>query len=209
MTFSPMNDFTFRTTLIEIGRIAYQRGLLTANDGNLSVRLPDGNLLITPSGLCKGRLEPEDLLVITPEGEVVEAAPGRKPTSEQPMHLEVYRLRPDVNAVLHAHPPYAVALTVAGFDLRDDFLPETRMTLGSIPTTDFALPSSPQNAAAIRTLLPHHDALMLRQHGSLTVGRTLEEALINLERLEHTAHVQYLAQTLGRIVPLPEDLIPD
>ncbi len=194
----------FRTAIIETGRIAYQRGLLTANDGNISVRLPDGNILITPSGLCKGRMQPEDLLVITPEGEVVEAAPGRKPTSEQPMHLEVYRLRPDVNAVLHAHPPYAVALTVAGFDLRNDFLPETRMTLGSIPTTDFALPSSPQNAAVIRELIPHHDALMLRQHGSLTVGRTLEEALINLERLEHTARVQYLAQTLGRIVPLPE-----
>ncbi len=192
-----------RTSLIEIGRIAYQRGLLTANDGNISVRLPDGNILITPSGLCKGRLAPEDLLVITPEGEVVQAAPGRRPTSEQPMHLEVYRLRPDVHAVLHAHPPYAVALTVAGFNLRDDFLPEVRMTLGSIPTTDFALPSSPQNAAAIRALIPHHDALMLRQHGSLTVGRTLEEALINLERLEHTARVQYLAQTLGRIVPLP------
>ncbi len=194
---------SYRTSLIEIGRIAYQRGLLTANDGNISVRLPDGNILITPSGLCKGRLTPEDLLVITPQGEVVQAAPGRRPTSEQPMHLEVYRLRPDVRAVLHAHPPYAVALTVAGFDLRDDFLPEVRMTLGSIPTTDFALPASPQNAAAIRALIPHHDALMLRQHGSLTVGRTLEEALINLERLEHTARVQYLAQTLGRIVPLP------
>jgi len=192
-----------RSTLIEIGRIAYQRGLLTANDGNISMRLPNGNILITPSGLCKGRMTPEDLLVITPQGEVVQSAPGRSPTSEQPMHLEVYRLRPDVHAVLHAHPPYAVALTVAGFDLRDDFLPEVRMTLGRIPTTDFALPSSPQNAAAIRALIPHHDALMLRQHGSLTVGRTLEEAFINLERLEHTARVQYLAQTLGRIVPLP------
>ena len=194
----------YAASIIETGRIAYRRGLLTANDGNISVRLPDGNILITPSGLCKGRLQPEDLLVITPEGEVVEAAPGRKPTSEQPMHLEVYRLRPDVNAVLHAHPPYAVALTVAGFALRNDFLPETRMALGDIPTTAFALPSSPQNAAVIRELIPGHDALMLRQHGSLTVGRTLEEALINLERLEHTARVQYLAQTLGRIVPLPE-----
>ncbi len=199
----PMSHTPYHTAIVEIGRIAYERGLLTANDGNISVRLPDGNILITPSGLCKGRLTPGDLLVISPEGEVIQAAAGRKPTSEQPMHLEVYRRRPDVNAVLHAHPPYAVALTVAGYDLRDDFLPETRMTLGSIPTTDFALPSSPQNAAAIRALIPGHDALMLRQHGSLTVGRTLEEAFINLERLEHTARVQYLAQTLGKITPLP------
>ncbi len=198
-----MNDTPYRTEIIEIGRIAYQRGLLTANDGNISIRLPDGNILITPSGLCKGRLTPQDLLILSPEGEVLHAAAGIKPTSEQPMHLEVYRQRPDVQAVLHAHPPYAVALTVAGFDLRDDFLPETRMTLGSIPTTDFALPSSPQNAAAIRTLIADHDAIMLRQHGSLTVGRTLEEAFINLERLEHTARVQYLAQTLGHITPLP------
>lgn len=198
-----------RDEIVRIGAIAYARGLLTSNDGNLSIRLPDGNILITPAGLCKGRLTPEDLLIVSPEGTIIEAAPntGLRPTSEQPMHLAALRLRPEMHAVLHAHPPYAVALTVAGYPIRDDLLPEVRMALGRVPTTEIALPSSPENAAAIRAHLGQNNALMLAQHGSLTLGKTLEEALIHLERLEHAAKVQYLAQTLGRVLPLPAEFL--
>lgn len=210
LRFTPeTSEADLRLAIVEVGRIAYDRKLLTANDGNISVRLSDGNILITPAGLCKGRLAPEDLLVVSPNGELIHpaASPHLKPTSEQPMHLECLSQRPDIRAVLHAHPPYAVALSVAGFDLRDDFLPELRMTLGHIPTTHFALPSSSENAIAIRQLIPHHNALLLRQHGSLTVGQDLEEALTHLERLEHVAQVQYLAQTLGHITPLPDTML--
>ncbi|MCY7320871.1 MAG: class II aldolase/adducin family protein [Phormidesmis sp. CAN_BIN36] len=198
-----------RQAIVEVGQIAYQRGLLTANDGNISVRLPNGNILITPAGLCKGRLAPEDLLIVSPDGHLLYPAanPHLKPTSEQPMHLESLRQRPDIRAVLHAHPPYAVALSVAGYDLRDDFLPEVCMTLRHIPTTQFALPSSPENAVAISQIICHHNALLLRQHGSLTVGQDLEEALTHLERLEHVAKVQYMAQTLGQITSLPEAIL--
>lgn len=218
LKFKPMNPLRFtsdtseanlREAIVEVGQIAYQHGLLCANDGNISVRLPDGNILITPAGLCKGRLAPDDLLVVSPEGMLIRPAAKEhlKPTSEQSMHLECMSQRPDIRAVLHAHPPYAVALSVAGYDLRDDFLPEVCMTLGKIPTTNFALPSSPENAVAIHKLIKHHNALLLRQHGSLTVGQDLEEALIHLERLEYVAKVQYLAQTLGHITPLPEAVL--
>lgn len=192
-----------KTALAEAGRIAYGRGLLASNDGNLSVRLNSGDILITPSGLCKGRLAPEDILHIDAEGRVLQAAGDLRPTSETPMHLEAYRLRPDIRAVLHAHPPYAVALTLAGKHLRADLLPEIALTLGDVPTTDFALPCSDENAAAIRALLPTHDALILRQHGVLAVGATLDHALITLERVESCAQVQALAEMLGQVTPLP------
>jgi len=199
-----------RQAIVETGRIASAEGLLVANDGNISVRLNDGLVLITPSGLNKGRMAPEDLLVIDGEGRVVKPAgdPALQPTSECPMHLEVYRQRPDIRAVLHAHPPYATALTVAGKELRSDVLPEVIILLGEIPTTAFALPSSPENATAIRELIVNHDALLIRQHGSLTVGQHLDEALINLERLEHIARVQWLAEALGHITPLPAEMLP-
>ncbi len=199
-----------RQAIVETGRIASAEGLLVANDGNISVRLNDGHILITPSGLSKGRMSPEDLLVIDGEGRVVKPAgdPTLQPTSEWPMHLEVYRRRPDVRAVLHAHPPYATALTVAGKELRSDVLPEVIILLGEIPTTAFALPSSPENATAIRELIVNHDALLIRQHGSLTVGQHLDEALINLERLEYVARVQWLAEALGHVTPLPAEMLP-
>jgi L-fuculose-phosphate aldolase len=186
-----------RQAIVETGRIASAEGLLVANDGNISVRLNDGHI-------------PEDLLVIDGEGRVVKPAgdPTLQPTSEWPMHLEVYRRRPDVRAVLHAHPPYATALTVAGKELRSDVLPEVIILLGEIPTTAFALPSSPENATAIRELIVNHDALLIRQHGSLTVGQHLDEALINLERLEYVARVQWLAEALGHVTPLPAEMLP-
>lgn len=199
-----------KEAVVETGRIAYHQGLMLANDGNISLRMPDGNILITPSGICKGRMQVSDLLVVDLDGEVTQRAadPNLKPTSEQPMHLEVYRRRPDVRAVLHAHPPHAVALTVAGRDIRTDFLLEGIVALGEVPVTEFALPSSEENAAVIRNLILDHDILMIRNHGSLTVGKDLEEAQIHLERLEQVAKIQIWAELLGKINPVPADLLP-
>jgi L-fuculose-phosphate aldolase len=199
------SETTLRAAVVEAGRVLYERELLMSSDGNLSVRLGDDHLLITPSGLCKGRLAPQDLLVIDLEGRVQEPAadPALQSTSETPMHLEAYRQRPDIRAAIHAHPPHATALTVAGRELRNDLLPEVVIALGAIPTTQYALASSQEDADAVQTLIRDHDAVMIRQHGSLTVGRDLDEALINLERLEHAATVQWLAESLGRVTPLP------
>lgn len=204
------NEEQLRAAIVAAGRISYERGLLTANDGNISVRMPDDTILITPSGLCKGRLEPDDLLIVDLEGRLVQPArdPALKATSEQPMHLEVYRQRPDVRAVLHAHPPFTTALTVAQKPLRNDVLPEVLLLMGAIPVTDFALPASPEDALVIRELIRDYDAVVLRQHGSLTVGKHLDEALINLERMEHVAKVLALAEMMGQVTPLPAEMLP-
>lgn len=192
-----------RQAILECGRLCYERRLMTANDGNISVRVDAERVLITPSGLSKGRMEAEDLILLDLEGHVLQAAPGRKPSSETPMHLEAYLQRPDIRAVIHAHPVFATTLTVAGLDLPLDVLPEVLLTLGEIPTTAYATPASHEDAEVIRELIRTHNALLLRQHGSLTVGVHLEEALIHLERLEHVAQVYYQALLLGRVERIP------
>jgi L-fuculose-phosphate aldolase len=209
--FTPQASETeLRRAIVECGRLAYERGLLTSNDGNLSVRLDENRLLITPSGLCKGRLAPEDLLICDLNGQLLQPAadPALRLSGETPMHVEAYRRRPDIRAVLHAHPPYAVALTVAGKRLRHDVVWEVVLGLGEVPTTRFALPVSDDNARAISDLVANHNALLLRNHGSLTVGAHLDEALIHLERVESVAQILYLAETLGKVTPLPKTMLP-
>lgn len=194
-------ELKLRRALVEAGRLAYGQALMVASDGNLSVRVDAKHVLITPSGLCKGRLKPHDILKLDLDGKVVKPAEDRslKPSSETPMHLEVYRRRPDVRAVIHAHPMFATALTVASRPFPADVLPEVLLTLGEVPVTAYATPSSHENAEAIRELIGEHDAILLRQHGSLTVGAHLDEALSALERLEHVARVVVFAELLGRV----------
>lgn len=194
-----------REAILECGRIAYERGLLTANDGNISTRLGDDRVLITPSGLCKGRMAAEDLLLVDLDGNVLEAKAGMKPSSETPMHLEAYKQRPDVRAVLHAHPVYATVLSVSDTPFPVDVLPEVLLTVGEVPTTRYATPSSHEDADAIRDLIRDHDALLLRQHGSLTVGKDLDAALTSLERIEHVAKVYWHAHMLGKVNRIPEE----
>jgi L-fuculose-phosphate aldolase len=198
------NEDTLREAILECGRITYERRLLTSNDGNISVRLGDNQVLITPSGLCKGRMHADDLLLLDWDGNVVDGKPGLKSSSETPMHLEVYKQRPDVRAVLHAHPVFATTLTVSDSPFPVNVLPEILLTLGDVPTTRYATPSSHDDADAIRELIQKHDALLLRQHGSLTVGKDLNAALTALERIEHVAEVFWRAQMLGKVSRIPE-----
>lgn len=192
-----------REAILECGRITYERHLLTSNDGNISVRLGDDRVLITPSGMCKGRMGADDLLLLDLDGNVIDAKTGLISSSETPMHLEVYKQRPDVRAVLHAHPVFATTLTVAGFPFPNNVLPEVLLTLEKVPTTRYAMPSSNDDADAIRELIREHDALLLRQHGTLTIGTDLEAALIALERIEHVAEVFWRAQMLGEVERIP------
>lgn len=207
-----MNSLTFtsdtseaqlRQAILECGRICYDRRLLTSNDGNISVRLDERRVIITASGLCKGRMEADDLLIVDMNGKVLLSRNGLSPSSETPMHLEVYKQRPDIRAVIHAHPVYATALTVANQPFPDDILPEVAQTMKKVPTTTYTTPSSHQDADVVRPLIRDHDALLLRQHGSLTVGRDLSEALIHLERLEHVAEVFWHAHMLGSVTRIP------
>jgi L-fuculose-phosphate aldolase len=173
--------------------------------GNISARLDEQCILTTPSGLAKGFMRPDQLLVVDLAGNPLSAANDLKPTSEILMHLEVYKKRPDVGGVVHAHPPHAVALTIAGIPLNYYTIPEAVVFLGDIPTTPYATPSSFENRDAIANLIGRHQALMLAYHGSLTVGKTIWEAYLRLSCLEHTARITFLTQQLGGGNPLPPE----
>jgi L-fuculose-phosphate aldolase len=192
-----------RLAVVECGRIAYERHLMTSNDGNISVRMDDGLILVTPSGLSKGRLSTDDLLVVDLDGNVISAKADRKPSSETPMHLEVYKHREDVRAVVHAHPIFATTLTVADLEFPVDVLPEVLLTLGEVPITAYATPASHEDAVVIRPFVKDYNALLLRQHGSLTYGKNLDEALNHLERIEHVSEVYWRAKMLGTVKRVP------
>ncbi len=197
------NEYRLRQEIIRVTRIVANQGLIRSSDGNISIRLDDDRFLVTPSGLYKMSMEPDDPIVVDMTGKVIEGKPGLKPTSEVGMHLEAYRQRPDIHAVLHAHPPYATALTIAGIPFPTDILPEVLIALGEVPSAPYATPGTRSLAESIQEPIKNHNAILLSNHGSLTVGKILEEALINLERLEHAAYTYHLAQALGDLRPLP------
>ena len=199
------SESDLRLAIIACGEICYSRHLLMSNDGNISVRLDGGRVLLTPAKLCKGRMDPDDLLIVDLTGKVIDAAKGREPSSETPMHLEVYKQRPDLRAVIHCHPIFATALTVAGLEFPLDVLPEVMQNLKGVPITAYARPSSYENAEVIRPWIRDYDAILLRQHGSLTAGRNLDEALIHLERIEHVAEVFWRASMSGHVNRIPPD----
>lgn len=196
-----------REEIVLVGKLMYERGLIVATDGNISARLPDGTVLITPTGLCKGLMTPDQMIVIDLEGRKI--GPGTAanqqlmPTSETAMHLEAFKQRPDVMGVVHAHPPHAIALSIAGISLADCMLPEAIVFLGLTPTTPYATPSSEENARAIREVITGHDALVLQRHGSLTVGTGPLNAYYRTETLEQIARITYMLNRLGGGPPLP------
>lgn len=197
----PSED-ALRQEIVEVARLCYARNLVTVGDGNISVRLDSAHLLLTPSGVFKAAMRPEDILVVDMTGRRLSGA-GR-PSSEVPAHLAVYRRRPDAWAVIHAHPPIATALTVAGVDLERCILPEVVLALGRIVVAPYATPGSDDLVRALDPLVARADAILLERHGSLTVGRTLLEAYSHLERIEHAAQVIWNAQVLRHVLPLPE-----
>jgi L-fuculose-phosphate aldolase len=193
--------------MIRVGRLVWERGYVAATDGNLSARLGDGRILVTASGLSKGFLSVDDLLVVDLDGRVTEAprVEGQQPSSELLLHLEVYRQRPDVLAVIHAHPPLATAFGIAGESLDRCVLPEVTVTLGGIPTMTYATPGTQAVPDSIHDAIRDHDALLLAHHGSLTVGRTLWEAYLRLEKVEHAAQILTTTCQLGGVRELPSE----
>jgi L-fuculose-phosphate aldolase len=193
-----------RSEIIRVMRIITGQGLVRSSDGNISVRLDKNHFLVTPSGLYKITMEPEDLLIVNWQNQVIKGRPGLKPTTELLMHLEAFHLRPDIGATLHAHPLYATALTIVGQDFPLDIIPEVPIALGCVPIAEYATPGTQAMAVSIRESISQSNAILLSHHGSLTVGKNLEEALIALERMEHTAHLYFIAQTFGKIIPIPD-----
>ncbi|MBW2524740.1 MAG: class II aldolase/adducin family protein [Deltaproteobacteria bacterium] len=192
-----------REQLIQISRLCYERRLLVALDGNLSVRLDGELLLCTPAGCHKGLLTDAELLVVDRRGQVVR---GRgQPTSEMAMHLACYRERPDVEAVVHAHPPVATAFTIAGVSLARCVLPEVVLTLGTVPTLEYDTTGTAALAERVGQAMGAHDAVMLDRHGAVCVGPSLLDAFCKLETMEHMAQVMKAAVELGGIRDLPCD----
>lgn len=192
-----------RNEIIETGRRIWVRGLVAANDGNLSVRLDKNRILITPTGVSKGFMNAADLLLCDLEGSVLSHHNQPvKPTTELPMHLEIYRQRPDVGGIVHAHPPMATAFAAVGLSLKECLLAETALLLGHVPLAPYATPSTQEVPASIRSLVPRCDALLLANHGAVTYGRSLKEAHFKMETLEHSAKVTYYARGLGTPSPL-------
>ena len=196
-----------REEIIHVGKSLYEKGLIVATDGNISARLDNQTILITPSGLCKGLMTPDQLIIIDMNGHKI--GPGTaanqhlKPTSETAMHLEAYKQRPDVLGVVHAHPPHAIALSIAGITLADCMLPEAILFLGLTPTTPYSTPSSEENARAIREVIVGHDALVLQRHGSLTVGNGPLNAYYRTETLEQIARITFMLHQIGGGQTLP------
>lgn len=196
-------ETALRRALLRFSRLCYERHLLVGLDGNLSVRLNDAALLCTRAGCHKGMLEDDDLVVMDFRGKKLR---GRgEPTSEMAMHLACYEARPDVEAVVHAHPPTCVAFTVAGVSLAQCVLPEVVLTMGSIPTLEYQRTGTSELAVLVGDAIRSHDAVMMDRHGAVTVGRDLLEAFCKLETMEHTAKVLLAARQLGQVRELPAD----
>jgi L-fuculose-phosphate aldolase len=193
-----------RKEIISINRACVDHGLMRSSDGNISSRLDNERFLMSPSGMYKKRMKPKHLLIVNWEGEKVKGKRDLQPSSEILLHLEAYRQREDIRAVLHAHPPFSTALTIAGIPFPTNIIPEVLIALGEVPTASYATPGTQDLALSIREPIMTHNAILLGNHGSLTVGETLEDALIALERMEHAAHLYYLAYNLGKVIPLPE-----
>jgi L-fuculose-phosphate aldolase len=185
-----------RADIVEVGRRMYARGYTASNDGNISVRLGADRLLMTPKSVCKGFMTPDMMCVTDLDGRKLQGE--RDPSSEMLMHLEVYRQRPDVQAVVHAHPPTATGFAVAGIPLDRAVLAEVLTTLGSIPIAEYATPSTKELPEAVRKYIKAHDGMLLANHGALTVGADLFGAYYKMETIEHFAKISLVARLLGR-----------
>ena len=189
------SETQLRADIVEVGRRMYARGYTASNDGNISVRLDPARLLMTPKNVCKGFMDPGMMCITDLDGKKL--AGERDPSSEMQMHLEVYRQRPDVQAVVHAHPPIATAFAVAGIPLDRAVLAEVVTTLGSVPIADYATPSTKELPQAVSKYIKAHDGMLLANHGALTVGTDLFSAYFKMETIEHFAHISFMARMLG------------
>ena len=195
--------------ICEIGYDLWERGFVAANDGNISALLDDGTIITTPSGVSKKSLKPEMLIIMSKDNEIISNPSGMKPSSEFKMHLRCYKERPDIKAVVHAHPPTATGFAAAGIPLDDYAVSEAVMTLGSVPVAPYAVPGSDDVPESIAPFLAYHDAVLLANHGALTVGIDLTQAYYRMETLEHYAKTALTARLLGGAKHIPDDKLKE
>jgi L-fuculose-phosphate aldolase len=195
-----------RQKIVEVGRLIYERGFIAASDGNISARLDDGRFLTTPTMICKGRMTEDMLVLVDIDGRKLRRD-ERNPSSEFSMHREIYQRRPDVHAIVHAHPPFGTGFAVANIALDKPLLSEVILTLGCVPLTAYGTPSTRELSDALAPFIPHHDALLLANHGAVTYGPDLDTAYYRMETLEHFAKITLIARIVGRPKELPAEAI--
>jgi L-fuculose-phosphate aldolase len=196
------SEFEARRSIVEIGRRIWERGYVAANDGNISVRMGE-RVLVTPTGRSKGFMRPEDIVEVTLRGQRLSR--DAEPTSELAMHLAVYEERPDVQAVVHAHPPNATGFAVAGVPLAQCVLPEVILSLGEVPLAGYATPTTDEVARSVREHVARFNAVLLSNHGAITLGKDLEQAYFRMETVEHFAQISIAARVLGGASPLSQE----
>jgi L-fuculose-phosphate aldolase len=191
-----------REEIVRYGRMLHEKGFVAAMDGNLSIRLKQYLIMVTPTGLSKGSMRPADLVIVDLDGKQV--AGRRNVTSEIGMHLMIYRTRPDVKAIVHAHPPTATGFAAAGIALTEPLVCEVVMGLGCIPLARYGTPGTAELAQSLEPYVPKYDAILMSNHGVVAYGDTLEHAYMKMETVEHFAQISLVTHMLGRQQPLQE-----
>jgi len=191
-----------REEIVRYGRMLHQRCFVAAMDGNLSVRLKNDRILVTPTCVSKGAMKPGDMVIVDPDGNRVSG--HRNVTSEIGMHLLIYRMRPDVQAICHAHPPTATGFAAAGIALTEPLVCEVVMGLGCIPLARYGTPGTSELAQTLEPYVPNYDAILMSNHGVVAYGDTLEHAYMKMETVEHFAQIALVTHLLGRQQPLKQ-----
>jgi L-fuculose-phosphate aldolase len=198
-------DYKYRREIVRFGAMLHSLGFIAATDGNLSVRLDDDRILVTPTGMSKGMMTPADLVIVDREGRKIKGR--REVTSEIGMHLLIYRMRRDVNGIVHAHPRTATGFAAAGMALNQPLVCEVVIGLGLIPLAPYGTPGTPELAKTLEPLVPQYDAILMANHGVVTYGTDLHSAYMKMETVEHFAQIALVTHVLGQQRPLAcEDL---
>ncbi len=192
-----VSEYEIKKEICEIGKRIYNRGMVAANDGNISVKISDNEFLCTPTGVSKGFMTPDYICKVDKDGKVLQANGNFKPSSEIKMHMRVYAQRPDVKSVVHAHPVYATSFAIAGIPLTQPIMPEAVIALGCVPIAEYGTPSTTEIPDAVEKYLQHYDAVLLENHGALTYSDSLLAAYHKMESVEFYAELLFKAKQLG------------
>lgn len=192
-----INEYEIKKQICDIGKRIYDRNMVAANDGNISVKLSDNEFLCTPTGVSKGFMTPEYICKVDAKGNVIQANGNFRPSSEIKMHMRVYEKRPDVGAVVHAHPNFATAFAIAGIPLTQPIMPEAVIALGCVPIAEYGTPSTMEIPDNVEKYLPYYDAVLLESHGALTWSTDLLAAYMKMESVEFYAELLYKSKMLG------------
>ena len=200
-----ISEYEIKKQICEIGKRIYDKGMVAANDGNISVKISDNEYLCTPTGVSKGFMTPDYICKVDKEGNLIQGNGKFKPSYEIKMHMRVYQERPDVKSVVHAHPMYATGFAIAGIPLNQPIMPEAVIALGEVPIAAYGTPSTMEIPDAVSKYLQNYDAVLLENHGALTYGDSLLGAYHKMESVEFYAQLLYISRQLGGPNELPQD----